>query len=490
MESWVYPFDLDTAWLSSLGNVNLPNPLRSYQWEGVRFLLDRHSALLADQMGLGKTVQVSVALSLLFRSSFMRRALIVVPASLRLNWEREVVRWAPELSVRRLQGDTQERYYNYLLPINVLIASYEQIRTDAFILSNEVQFEVLVLDEAQRIKNADSDTALACRILGRHRSWALTGTPIENKVSDLLSLLRFISPADSISALNRTELLRYLKPFYLRRRKEEVLPELPPILIQDVLLELTDAQKEAYEAAWMNRLGSLSEGSTSASQVQLFALITKLKQLCNFDPESGESVKLEALRLIIDELYSPEDKLIVFSQYVQTLNWIYTRISGQVKCEVFHGGLSERERDVMLTRFREEAGPRVLLMSLKAAGTGLNLQEATTVVLFDRWWNPAVEAQAIHRAHRFGRDMVLQVFRYLVKDTIEERIDQVLASKEQLFQDYIEAAEVADVPPLTREDILKILNLGDVFYSRPNDSAIMKGAEHGAHNGSSTNTTQ
>lgn len=412
-------------------------------------------------MGLGKTIQVAVALSLLFRTALVRRALIVVPASLRLNWERELMLWAPDLSVRRLQGDAEDRFANYQLPINVLIASYEQVRADMLVLSNEVLFEVLVLDEAQRIKNSDSDTTLACRILRRNRSWALTGTPIENKVGDLLSLMRFISPGFHGAGMRRPEILANLKPLYLRRRKVEVLSELPPIITQDLLLELGDSQRAAYESVWKNRTMSLSGGVAGTSGVQLLALITKLKQLCNFDPASGESVKLEALELIIEELTTPDDKLIVFSQYVETLKWIQDRISSQIPCEVFHGGLNEDARDSMLTRFREGPGSRVLLMSLKAAGTGLNLQEATAVLLFDRWWNPAVEAQAIHRAHRFGRLATLQVFRFLVQDTIEDRIAEVLEEKTQLFNDYIEAAEVAETPALSRSDILRILGLNE-----------------------------
>jgi len=159
-------------------DLSLPNPLRQYQWQGVQFLIDQGSGLIADEMGLGKTVQVAVALSLLLPGCKRSRALIVVPASLRLNWERELLKWASNLSVRRLQGDAEDRAAQYRLPINVLIASYEQVRDDALNISSEVHFDVVVLDETQRIKNAGSDTALACRTLRRDRSWTLDLPPI------------------------------------------------------------------------------------------------------------------------------------------------------------------------------------------------------------------------------------------------------------------------------------------------------------------------
>jgi len=439
--------------------LNLPKPLRPYQWQGVNFLLNQGSGLVADEMGLGKTVQAAVALSLLLPSCERGRALGVVPASLRLNWERELSRWAPNLSVRRLQGDAEDRFALYRLPINVLIGSYEQIRDDALVLSSEVRFDVVILDEAQRIKNAGSDTALACRILQRDRSWALTGTPMENVVEDLVSIYRFVFPTLLNLAMSRSEMHEHMKPFFIRRRKHDVLPELPPIIVQDMPLELTGQQREAYDQIWMSRHKRAPAGTQGLSETALFALLTKLKQLCNFDPESGESAKLEALKLIVEGLSSSEDKLIVFSQYVETLQWISSRLDTQVPRELFHGGLREDAKEAVIKRFKQETGPRVLLMSLRAGGVGLNLQEASSVLLFDRWWNPAIEEQAMHRAHRFGREKVLHVFRFLVVDSVEERIAEVLKRKQILFERYVESAESASMPVLSRDELMQILEL-------------------------------
>ena len=440
-------------------DLNLPNPLRPYQWQGVNFLLNQGSGLVADEMGLGKTVQAAVALSLLLPSCERGRALVVVPASLRLNWERELSSWAPNLSVRRLQGDAEDRFALYRLPVNALIGSYEQIRDDALVLSSEVRFDVVILDEAQRIKNVDSETALACRILQRDRSWALTGTPIENVVGDLVSIYRFVLPTLLNLAMSRSEMHERMKPFFIRRRKQDVLHELPPIIVQDIPLELTVQQREAYNQIWMSRHKRASAGTQGVSKTALFALLTKLKQLCNFDPESGESAKLEALKLIVEGLSSPEDKLIVFSQYVETLQWISSRLDTQVPCDLFHGGLREDAKEAVIKRFKQETGPRVLLISLRAGGVGLNLQEASSVVLFDRWWNPAIEEQAIQRAHRFGRETVLHVLRFLVENSVEERIAEVLERKQTLFEQYVESAESATMPVLSRDELMRILEM-------------------------------
>ena len=445
--------------IENMKNSGISDLLRKYQWEGVHFLLKQNTCLLADEMGLGKTVQAAVALSSLIPKSKFGRALIVVPAALRINWEKEIDKWAPKLSVRRLQGDTKERFANYSLPINVLIASYEQIREDALSLSNMIRFDVVVLDEAQKIKNINSETSLAVRILQRDRSWAMTGTPIENSVHDLFAIFRFIKLDLLNQAMSKVEIHRLMKPYFMRRRKKNVLREMPPIILQDIPIELSPQQKKAYMDIWNNRYELIKKGKKRISSTDIFSVITKLKQICNHDIESGESSKVEALKLIVDNLSVKEDKLIVFSQYVETLKQISKDLNGEITHEIYHGGLSEDTRNKIITRFREEEGPRVLLMSLKAGGIGLNLQEASSVVLFDRWWNPAVEEQAINRAHRFNRKNVLHAFRFTVVDSIEEKIVNILDEKKALFEQYVNKAETAEIPSLDLNDLMKIIDL-------------------------------
>ena len=197
------------------------------------------------------------------------------------------------------------------------------------------------------------------------------------------------------------------------------------------------------------------------STANLLAIITKLKQVCNYDEESGESAKLNALMDILDSQTAEDDKIIVFSQYVDTLKWLALQIN-HIPIEIFHGGLSQSERQKLLDKFCNDPGPQCLFISLRAGGVGLNIQEASTVVLFDRWWNPALENQAIQRAHRFGRDEPLHVIRFTVLETIEERISNVIWKKQQLFENYVETAVNVDMPKFNKEMLQQILELPQI----------------------------
>ena len=445
-----------------INSLNLPYQLRPYQWEGIRFLVENEAVLLADEMGLGKTVQVAVSLEILQRKLQLTRALVVVPASLKLNWETELRRWAPSLSVQRIRGDAEDRGYYYLLPINVLVASYEEIRLDMIGPLNDVCFDVVVLDEAQRIKNPHSKASLACRLLKRDRSWALTGTPIENRLSDLISIFRFVKSGVLYPGLYREEIHSLMSPFFIRRCKRDVLKDLPPIIDQEIPIELQGKQQDAYFKVWNSRRKSLNTSPDGFSSANLFAIITKLKQVCNYDKESGESAKLNVLMDLLYAQTAKDDKIIVFSQYVDTLKWLALQIKN-IPIEVFHGELSQLEREKILNRFRHAPGPRCLFISLRAGGVGLNVQEASTVVLFDRWWNPALENQAIQRAHRFGRERPLHVIRFIVSSTIEERISNILVEKQELFETYIESAANSDKPWFSKELLEQILEVPICF---------------------------
>ena len=438
--------------------LNLPYELRPYQWEGIQFLVESEGVLLADEMGLGKTVQVAVSLEILWHKTQLSRALVVVPASLKLNWETELRRWAPSLSVQRVRGDADDRRAYYLLPINVLIVSYEEIRLDMMSSSNDVCFDIVILDEAQRIKNMHSKSSVACRLLKRNRSWALTGTPIENRLSDLISIFRFVKAGVLYQGLSRNEIHSRMRPFFIRRCKRDVLKDLPPIIDQEIPIELQGKQKDVYLRTWNNRGEGLDTSPGSFSSANLFAIITKLKQVCNYDRESGESAKLDVLMNILDGQAAEDDKIIIFSQYVDTLKWLAFQVN-DIPLEIYHGGLSQPEREKILDRFRNDPGPRCLFISLRAGGVGLNIQEASTVVLFDRWWNPALENQAIQRAHRFGRDRPLHVIRFIVLNSIEERISNVIKKKQKLFDNYIEAASIIETPRFSKELLRKILEV-------------------------------
>ena len=409
--------------------------LRPYQRDGVRFLLSQDAALLADEMGLGKTVQTAVALHA--GKEQFKRNLLVAPTPLCLNWQRELEAWAPGLSVRRVIGDGQDRAATYSLPVRVLIASYDQIRRDIHRLHGTDRFDLVILDEAQRIKGPNSQTSLACRTLQRDRAWALTGTPLENEPGDLISLFRFLDPGLLRSGMSIRQMHDAMQGHFLRRTKADVLQELPPILVRDISLELGASQRKAYDAVWQDRWSYVAV-SGEPSTANMLAILTRLKQLCNYDPHSQQSIKLDALDSLFQRLRETREKFLVFSQYVETLRWLSPRL--ELPHDIYHGGQSGETRERILAEFRDRPGPRGLLISLRAGGVGLNLQEASTVIVFDRWWNPAVENQAIHRAHRFGRQEPLQVVRFTVERTVEERIAEILDGKEELFEEYVESA--------------------------------------------------
>ena len=434
--------------------LGIPAPLHGYQWEGVSFLFRSHGALLADEMGLGKTVQASVALALLLDAQTdVRRALIVAPASLTLNWMAELDTWAPEVTVRRLQGDLRDRVASYMLPIPVLVGSYEQIRADGLDRVPRDAFDLVVLDEAQRIKDRNSTTSLACRLLPRRRSWALSGTPLENKLDDISTILAFLDPATPVRPTRR-EVTKSLAQMMLRRLKSEVRGELPPVIQQDMSLELAPEQRRRYDAVWSERASRVAVDDSDRPTAML-GLITELKGICNRDEPSGTSSKLDALRTVIDSA-GPSARIIVFSQFVQSLKWISERLS--FRHDLLVGSMDMASRESAMRSFRTGPGPRALLVSLRAAGVGLNLGETSHVVLFDRWWNPAVENQAIYRAHRFDRHEPLHVVRFIVRNTIEERIALILQEKKRLFEKVVEGAG-ASPKGFERDELARILGL-------------------------------
>jgi SNF2 family DNA or RNA helicase len=429
-----------------------PDVLRSYQQLGVAFLLDSPAALLADEMGLGKTVQVLTAFDRYRRSSGTLRALVVAPASVKTNWLREAQRWAPGATARLVQGGREDRLAWYDLPVHILIASYDQVRLDFYVQPPATEFDVVVLDEAQRVKDPAAATTVAVARIPRRRTWALTATPLENRAKDLETIIRLLRPGSLYENPSLPEIHEVLQGIFLRRRKKDVLPELPPIIDESLRIDLLPQQRAVYEDVWRGR------GTYADSVTHVLALITKLKQLCNFDPESNVSGKLDALLDIVDAVRDEKGKLLIFSQYVETLRWLATRLP--LPLNLIHGDMPIDERQAALDHFEEADEAVACLVSLRAGGVGLNIPTASHVVLYDRWWNPALEDQAVHRAHRFGRRDPLLVFRFLVSDTVEERINDVLMAKRDLFEQYVDDAPSRD--SFTLSELRSILDLDSI----------------------------
>ncbi len=407
-----------------------------YQYEGIAWLFSQKSALLADEMGLGKTMQTITAVRLLLRSGQVRRVLMVCPKPLIPNWQREFSTWAEELPVTTLEGDGARRKMLLNMPtIPVLLANYEVVVRDLQNLdeSELPRFDLVVLDESQRIKNKDSLTTKVIRRIPRVRSWSLTGTPIENRPEELGSLFEFMGVLPDNSSPDLRQLKRLSEVYILRRTKDLVQPDMPPRLDRDAILELSPAQKFAYETAEKEGVIQLNDMGDEITIQHVFELVMRLKQITNCDPLTGESVKLDRLIADMEEISASGAKAILFSQWTKTIDWLaeHTKPFGAL---VYHGGVPTKKREPILKQFKEDPNSHLLLMSYGTGAVGLNLQFSQYVFLYDRWWNPAIEDQAINRAHRIGVANPVIVTRFICQNTIEERIDLVLQQKREIFE--------------------------------------------------------
>ncbi|HLW65052.1 MAG TPA: DEAD/DEAH box helicase [Gemmataceae bacterium] len=439
-----------------------------YQLEGIAFLMPRHAALLADEMGLGKTMQALLTLRLLLHAGLVRNALLICPKPLVHNWSRELHSWAPDLPFEVIAGDNQARRAAWLISNCPLkLVNYEILTRDANLLEEEnVSFDVVVLDEAQRIKNRESKTAQVVRSIRRSRSWALTGTPIENRPEDLVNLFAFIDADRIPPETPARQLPRYTADCILRRRKEDVLTDIPPKIVRDTVLDLTPEQRRSYSLAEEEGVVHLNEMGDMITIQHVFELVMRLKQICNFDPATGQSAKLEQLQADLAEVAESNRKAIVFSQWVQPLE-ILARELESLGVLQFHGKIPAAQRNAILDRFKTDPNIHVIVMSYGTGSVGLNLQFANYVFLFDRWWNPAVEDQAINRAHRIGQQEPVFVTRFVTQDTIENRIAAILERKRQLFNEVLEQNGPPPRLGLSEEEIFGLFDI----RSRPKRAA-------------------
>jgi len=445
--------------------------LRSYQLAGCQFLRSRLAAsvscLLADDMGLGKTVQILAYVQAVARAGW--RGLVVCPASVVGVWQQESQRFTPSLKVQSLVGSPEQRKQALADSSNqLLICTYAVMRNDIQALRTS-QWDLAIFDEAQQLKNPDAAVSIAARALPAAGRVAVTGTPLENRLRDLWSLIDLLNPGYlgrqrdfedeyTFSARNRVRLQKQLAPLILRRTKEEVAPDLPARTEELLTVPMTDQQRRLYDET---RRRAREEGG---GPMQVFAQLTRLRQICchpalvSGSLAAAESAKLGVLMERLEELRDAGHSSLVFSQFVKMLHIIEAALkAAHIPYQIITGDTPAAVRQKRIETFTKADIPMVFLLSLRAAGTGLTLTKADYVFLYDPWWNPAVEQQAIDRAHRIGQDKPVVAYRLATADSVEERVLKLQQEKRALFAEVIDGA-TALPPGLSLSDMASLLD--------------------------------
>ncbi len=462
---------------------SLKDILREYQKNGywwLRRLYDNHFAgLLADEMGLGKTLQV---IAFLLSLEDRGQSLVVCPASLVYNWQSEIRRFAPEIPTAVISGSPIQRKTQIETAADnaVLITSYDALKRDTDVYEGR-SFEVEVLDEAQYIKNASTMAAESAKAINARFRIALTGTPIENRLSELWSIFDYLMPGFLFrynyfrthyekpivqyqDKDTQESLRKMIAPFVLRRRKTEVLTELPEKLEEVYYAPLEGEQRELYEARSQRlklMLGKESDAEFRKNRIAVLAEITRLRQTCCapsliYENYKGNSAKEDMCMELIRTAVDSGHKILLFSQFKTMLETLNARLEKEgIACHFLSGETPKEERAKMVDSFQNDEVP-VFSISLKAGGTGLNLTAADIVIHYDPWWNTAVENQASDRTHRIGQTKVVTVYRLIVQDTIEERILKLQERKADLAGEILSGEELSS-SSLTREQLMEIL---------------------------------
>lgn len=464
--------------------------LRPYQIEGYSWLSVLGDlglgACLADDMGLGKTIQV-IAYFLRRHEKIRRPKLVVCPTSVLGNWSRELSKFAPSITQLRYHGSRRDK--GRLEEVDVVLTTYGLMVRDWDDLA-EIDWDVLVLDEAQNIKNPDAQRARAARtLIAKHRI-ALSGTPVENKLDELWSLMEFLIPGlfgtrhgfrrniavpiERFGDKNVADRLKQgIAPFLLRRVKTDsnVISDLPEKIERLEYTPLTKEQADLYEKVMQQSFQRIENANDVERRGHVLAMLTALKQICNHPdhytdgdgPLRGRSGKLKRVEDILDHVMARNERVLIFTQYraMGTRLQRYFEQRFQQKLPFLHGGTPAQQREEMVARFQEdETAAPILFVSLRAGGTGLNLTRATHVIHYDRWWNPAVEDQATDRAYRIGQDRNVSVYKMVCQGTLEERIDELLEQKRALAENVVGSGE-RWVTELDDESLRNLVSLGD-----------------------------
>lgn len=468
---------------------SLTGELRPYQKIGYSWLVQNvkynFGCILADDMGLGKTLQILSAI-LHFKevnSLENQSSLIIVPPTLLSNWENEIKKFTPELTYYIYHGT------NRTFPLeeyDLILTSYGVIRLDLDIFQDKTWF-ICVIDEAQNIKNPNTQQTKAIKSIKAENKVALTGTPIENKLTDYWSIFDFVNKgylssldnfkANYVMRIERLEETKTLekfktitKPFVLRRLKtdDNIKEELPDKIINDIYCSLTKKQIRLYNAIMEGIFEDL-EGKTGIERRGIILnIITGLKQVCNHpsqflksdNPKINESGKMELLITILENILDVDEKVIIFTQYAQMGKIIEQLVSKKLKTNVLflHGSLTQQKKAEVISNFQENKEFKILVATLKTGGVGLNLTAAQNVIHYDLWWNPAIENQATDRVHRIGQKSDVMVYRFITKGTLEEVIDQMSKNKLNLAEKAISNDETF-ITEMTNEELKEALTL-------------------------------
>ncbi|GEM_PF-3614004 len=454
--------------LEATDMATLPSKLYPYQPTGVISLAQNQHFLLADDMGTGKTIMTIVAMKVLMQKAKIRHALILCLRSVLSQWEEQLHKWAPELKttlVRDIQKET--RRIRWKIHQHVYITTYDTLTEDVRngILEQDRlgYFDLLVMDEAHHIKNSDTQRHRTLKKLNARWRWALTGTPIQNKIGDLRSIFDVIYPEcfDNQKEYTEAQVKEQIKPYFLRRLKRDVLKDLPPKTHQDFLLEMDDEQIAAYDAVLTtikNDYGIIKSQADSMQRTYIIGKLITLKGICNFAPGSLKSPKERLLRDQIDEIIRSKNKVLVFSQFKEEGVTKLAKILSHYGIATIVGGQNDGTRKQEIDKFKTRDEISILLATIQSGGEGLNLAEASYVIHFDHWWNPAVLSQAEDRAHRAGQTQGVNVYSYWMSGTIDEKIRLMLDSKRQISEKVIDGLADKSI-----EQTLKLSELWKIF---------------------------
>lgn len=416
--------------------------LYPFQRQGVAWLLTHRRAILADDMGLGKTVQVLAALRRLFRVGKITSALVVVPRSLLSNWEHETQKWAPELVTRRYmdgrgKGGSTPAWASVVSGSHLLLTSYERVRSPSADICDHPP-DIIVADEAHRLRKAESLAHKGLRCISASRFWALTGTPVENSTEDLSVLLSLLDPtAFSVDDHRHgtMSLRARARPFILRRTKRVIRPELPQPEKREEVVALTSAQRAAYR----RELKQWNPGAAGAGLL----LFNNLRRICDYEEATRTSSKLERAVEIIKAAADDGDKTVIFSYTIAPLRALLLRIRSELGDvgRLLIGEQPLEQRNRVVAYFKSDRRCVALLCSMRVGGEGLTLTEANHVILINRWWNPSTNDQAIDRVVRIGQTKPVVVHYLTCKDTIEDRLQPLLDRKKMTFVQLIDALQ-------------------------------------------------